>query len=142
MGPLAYVVYGVSEVGFSDVKLAFVRGKAGYALERRKLDSPMLALMLAPPPRYDPIFTALLAPGMAWSGGAPDPASLRTVAKRRHMKRRLERARKPWALATGPASVMFLSMKRIGVQMPVDIVLLLQDCRTFNLQCESPKTVK
>ena len=37
------------------------------------------------------------------------------------LKRWLERARKPWALANGPASVMFLSMKRIGVQMPVDI---------------------
>ena len=32
VGPLSYAINGVSVVGLSDVKLAFVRGKAGYAL--------------------------------------------------------------------------------------------------------------
>ena len=48
------------------------------------------------------IFTALLAPGMKSSGGAPDPASLRTVAKRRRMKRMPERGKKAVGVGKWP----------------------------------------
>ena len=61
------------------------------------------------------------------------------------MVRRLESASKPWARANGPAAVVYLSMKRVGIQMPAPFVMLfLEDgstnLRSINLFYEAPET--
>ena len=63
------------------------------------------------------------------------------------MVRRLEATTTPWALANGPAAVVYLSMKRVGVQMRAPFVMLfLEDgstnLRIGNLYYESPETVR
>ena len=63
------------------------------------------------------------------------------------MVRRLEATTTPWARASGPAAVVYLSMKRVGVQMPAPLVMLFVEdgstnLRSVNLYNEAPEKVR
>ena len=147
-GALASMKYGVSVVGLSDSRLALVRNRAACALRRKRMDSLTLSLMLVNGKRFDPIFDATLGPAMAWSVAH----WLNVIPKEwiilwKKMVRRLEATSTPWARANGPAAVVYLSMKRVGVQMPAPFVMLfLEDgstsLRSVNLYYEAPETVR
>ena len=147
-GPLASMKYGVSVVGLSDARLALLRNRAAYALTRKRMDSLTMSLMLVKGKRFDPIFDATLGPAMAWSVAH----WLNVIPKEwimlwKKMVRRLESANKPWARANGPAAVVYLSMMRVGIQMPAPCVMLfLEDgstnLRSINLYYEAPETVR
>ena len=63
------------------------------------------------------------------------------------MVRRLKATTTPWARANGPEAVVYLTMKRVRVEMPAPFVMLfLEDgstnFRSVNLYYEAPETVR
>ena len=112
------------------------------------MDSLTTSLMLVNGKRFDPIFDATLGPAMAWSVAH----WLNVIPKKwimlwKKMVRRLEATTMPWARADGLAAVVYLSMKRVGVQMPAPFVMLfLEDgaanLRSVNFYYEAPETVR
>ena len=65
----------------------------------------------------------------------------------RTVVRRLEATPTPWSRANGLAAVVYLSMKRVGVQMPALFVMLFleggsSDLRSVNLYYEAPEAIK
>ena len=147
-GALASMKYGVSVVGLSDARLALVRNRAAYALRRKRMDSLTMWLMLVNGKRFEPIFDATLGPAMAWSVAH----WLNVIPKEwimlwKKMVRRLEATSTPWARADGPAAVVYLSMKRVGIQMPALYVMLFLEegstnLRSVDLYYEAPETVR
>ena len=148
VGALASMKYGVSVVGLSDARLALARNRAACALRRKRMDSLTMSLMLVNGKKFVPIFDATLGPATAWSVAQ----WLSVIPKEwiglwKKMVRRLEATTTPWARANGPAAVVYLSLKRVGIQMPAPFVMLfLEDgstnLRSVNLYYEAPETVR
>ena len=107
-----------------------------------------MSLMLVDEKRFDPIFDATLGPAMAWSVAH----WLNVIPKEwimlwKKMVLRLEATTLPWARANGRAAVVYLSMKRVDVQMPAPFAMLfLEDgsanLRSVNFYYEAPETVR
>ena len=123
-----------------------VRNRAAHALRRKRMDSLTMSLMLVSGTRFDPIFDVTLGPALAWS------VAHRLNVIPRHLdfaveKSRLEATATPWARANGPTAVVYLSMRRVGVEMPAPFAMLFHEdgsssLRSVNLYYEAPETIK